>query len=409
MALALQQVPIDAIYSSPLQRAFITATIIQEKLNALPERDAPPLPPVIGHEQLLEIDLPLWEGLSRQAVESSYGELYQTWHSSPDRLEMTHRDKNESFFPVLRLRQQAVGFWIDLLGRHPHQTILVVAHNGINRCLLSTAIGISPQRYHTILQSNCCINILNFPNGWEFGAQLESMNLTGHLGHPLPQSKFHQRVRLLLVRHGETDWNRDQRFQGQIDVPLNSNGRLQAQKAAELLQSVPIDFAVTSPLLRPKETAEIILKPHPHVPLSYLEGLREISHGQWEGRLESEIQDLFPQSLQAWKSAPATVQMPEGENLHQVWERAVAAWTEVVTSAPSGSTGLVVAHDATNKVILCSLLGLPMDSFWSIKQGNGAVTVVDYLDGASGLPSLQAMNITSHLGGVLDRTAAGAL
>lgn len=81
----------------------------------------------------------------------------------------------------------------------------------------------------------------------------------------------------------------------------------------------------------------------------------------------------------------------------------------MVTSAPSGSTGLVVAHDATNKVILCSLLGLPMDSFWSIKQGNGAVTVVDYLDGASGLPSLQAMNITSHLGGVLDRTAAGAL
>ncbi len=67
MALALQQVPINAIYSSPLQRAFITATIIQEKLNALPERDAPPLPPVIAHEQLLEIDLPLWEGLSRQA------------------------------------------------------------------------------------------------------------------------------------------------------------------------------------------------------------------------------------------------------------------------------------------------------------------------------------------------------
>jgi probable phosphoglycerate mutase len=104
--------------------------------------------------------------------------------------------------------------------------------------------------------------------------------------------------------------------------------------------------------------------------------------------------------------------MPEGENLQQVWDRAIAAWQDMVASYSGDrpKTGLVVAHDATNKVLLCYLLGLNPENFWSIKQGNGAVTVIDYLQGPESTPVLQAMNVTTHLGGgVLDQTAAGAL
>jgi probable phosphoglycerate mutase len=105
--------------------------------------------------------------------------------------------------------------------------------------------------------------------------------------------------------------------------------------------------------------------------------------------------------------------MPEGENLQQVWERAVAAWQEIVatyTNSDSPQTGIVVAHDAINKVILCYLLGLKPDNFWNIKQGNGAVSVIDYPKGSEEQPVLQAINITTHLSdGILDRTAAGAL
>jgi len=68
-----------------------------------------------------------------------------------------------------------------------------------------------------------------------------------------------------------------------------------------------------------------------------------------------------------------------------------------------------VAHDATNKTLLCHILGLPTDNFWNFRQGNGAVSVIDYPSGLNGVPVLQAMNITTHLGGVLDKTAAGAL
>lgn len=235
------------------------------------------------------------------------------------------------------------------------------------------------------------------------------MNLTTHISEKFPKPRDqHQGPRLLLVRHGETDWNRDGKFQGQIDVPLNDNGRVQAGFAAEFLKDVHLDFAVSSSMLRPKETAEIILRHHPDVELKLYDGLWEISHGLWEGKFESEIEDSFPGLLKQWKEFPATVQMPEGENLQQVWERALVSWQEIIRSV--SGVGIVVAHDAINKAILCQLFGLEPEHFWNFKQGNGAVSVIDYPQGPDGPPVLEVINITSHLsGGIFDKTAAGAL
>ncbi len=282
---------------------------------------------------------------------------------------------------------------------------------GINRALISTAVGLTPDRYQSIHQSNCGISVLNFAGTWGEPVQIESLNLTGHLGEPLPiVKKGIQGPRLLLVRHGETDWNRQKRFQGQIDVPLNEMGQLQAQQAGNFLSTVPIHHAVSSPLLRPKETAEIILQHHPDVPLELVDDLKEISHGLWEGALEAEIEQSFPGMLEQWQHAPETVQMPEGENLQQVWERTIAAWDGIVQKAMQrpGETTMVVAHDAVNKAILCYVLGLGPEYFWCFKQGNGAVSVIDYSKGPE-KPVLTSMNITTHLGSVLDKTAAGAL
>lgn len=102
--------------------------------------------------------------------------------------------------------------------------------------------------------------------------------------------------------------------------------------------------------------------------------------------------------------------MPEGENLDQVWQRVAPAWQHIIRSTPAGKTALVVAHDAVNKAILCQLFDLAPDQFWAFKQGNGGVSVIDYHKGYDRHPTLQAMNITTHLSGsVLDLTAAGAL
>ena len=404
----LSNLSLDAFYCSPLQRAKKTAEIINDCLKN-------PLT-LQATDNLLEIDLPLWENLQKQEAQSQFAQEYRCWKERPHEFKMllSTPEGQREHFPVLSLYEQAQQFWQEMLLRHQGETVLIVAHNGINRCLIMSAIGIPPARYHSIQQSNCCINVLNFTGGWGEPVQLESLNQTSHLGIPLPPPrKPHSGPRLLLVRHGETEWNRASRFQGTMDIPLNDTGREQGQKAAEFLKDVAIDFAVTSPMLRPKETAEIILQEHPNVTLESKQQLMEIAHGLWEGKLETEIEKEFPGLLRQWKETPETVQMPEGENLQQVWDRAIAAWNEIVKAfadSESSRTGMVIAHDAINKVILCYLLGLKPANFWNIKQGNGAVSVIDYPEGAGGAPVLQAINITTHLGGgILDKTAAGAL
>jgi probable phosphoglycerate mutase len=257
---------------------------------------------------------------------------------------------------------------------------------------------------------------LNFAGSLGEGVQVESMNLTSHMGEALPaMRKRFNGPRMLLVRHGETEWNRQKRFQGQIDIPLNENGKRQGQQAAEFLKDVKIDAAVSSSLSRPKETAEIILQHHPHITLETTDGLKEIGHGEWEGMYEPDIEQGYPGMLKQWQEHPETVQMPGemGENLDQVWERAIATWNEIVakysgTEAPV--TVLVSAHDAINKAILCYVAGLGPESFWKFKQGNGAVSVIDYPNGVESAPVLTAANLTMHLSGsIFDKTAAGAL
>ncbi|MCC3411911.1 MAG: histidine phosphatase family protein [Microcoleus sp. PH2017_29_MFU_D_A] len=406
----LSSITFDAAYTSPLQRAKETAEIILSRLT-----NPPQLQPT---DKLMEIDLPLWEGMLRQEAIDQFPEAYQQWQQHPDKFSMKipSPEGEIEHFPVLAVFASARKFWKELLSRHTSGTILVVGHNGINRALIATASEIAPDYYQSIQQSNCGISVINLGSADEqtesnnkIAVQLESLNLTAHTGEIFPKPRDgHSGPRLLLVRHGETDWNRAGKFQGQIDVPLNDNGREQARQAAEFLKDVKLDFAISSSMLRPKETAEIILKYHGDLQLELRDELREISHGLWEGKFESEIEASYPGLLEEWKISPEKVQMPEGENLEQVWTRAIAAWREIVKSV--SGTGIVVAHDAVNKALLCHLFNLEPEHFWKFKQGNGAVSVIDYPHGPDGLPVLQAMNITTHLsGGVFDQTAAGAL
>ncbi len=396
-AATLANLPIATAYASPLVRARQTAELI---LAGHPDLSALNI-----HEKLREINLPAWEGMTFAEVRSQSPQEYDNWHNAPHKLSMGDR------YPVLDLFEQAKSLWAEILPCHEGETILLVAHSGINRALIATALGIEPARYHHLQQSNCGISILNFNEAGQ--VQMESLNLTSHLasisGSPLPATKKdHTGIRLLLVRHGETNWNRDQRFQGQIDIPLNPKGEEQGKQAAEFLRNIKIDRAFSSTLQRPLQTAKIILSAHPDIEIKLLDLLKEISHGDWEGKLEAEIEAGYPGELAQWQKHPETVQMPNGENLDDVWNRVAQAWQQIVEAVPAGETGLVVAHDAVNKAILCQLFGLTPASFWAFKQGNGAVSVIDYPQGT--VPSLQAMNITTHLSNsILDTTAAGAL
>jgi len=409
----LKGLPLDAIYASPLKRASRTCELIVQGMSA----DGATLPAVTKTDDIKEINLPLWEDKSFADVEANYPDEYKAWRSDPVNFKMAVPNDDGTttdFYPAREIWERAAGFWQKLLQDHAGQTVLLVAHSAINRALVGSAIGVGPESLNSMGQDNCAINVLNFAGSFDAGAQLESLNLTSHLGDAIPEKRSRFKgIRLLLVRHGETDWNRDGRFQGQIDIPLNENGHKQAAQAGEFLKTVHIDAAVSSSMKRPKETAEGILKHHPNVTLETTDQLWEISHGEWEGMLETDIESGYPGMLSEWQSKPETVQMPGGENLDDVWRRAKKGWGDIVKTYSEGNEQpvvMVVAHDAINKAILCQVFGLDPKNFWQFKQGNGAVSVIDYHAGADSVPVLSAANITTHLSGsIFDKTAAGAL
>ena len=402
---ALRDLRFDAAYTSPLRRAAATA----EGLLAAQGQGLA----ATASDDLFEIDLAPWSGLLRHELKDRFPEQERLWREAPHTL--TLERGGSSYSPLGELMEQAGRFKARLLAEHgdglegADRTVLVVGHNAILRCLLLSLLELPASGFRRLRVDNCSASVLNLSRGPEGGiaVQVESLNGTAHLGDPLPGRG--KGPRMVLVRHGETDWNRQGRFQGQIDIPLNANGRSQAEAAGRFLAPVSFHRAYSSSMARPRQTAEAILASHPGVPLTTTRGLVEIGHGLWEGRLESEIAEGWPQLLADWKRAPETVQMPEGETIHDVWNRSLETWNTIARSLGSDETALVVAHDAVNKTILCALLGLTAADIWAIKQGNGGVTVIDYPNGAEAGPVVSAMNLTTHLGGVLDRTAAGAL
>lgn len=183
-------------------------------------------------------------------------------------------------------------------------------------------------------------------------------------------------MRVLLVRHGETPWNAEGRYQGQIDIPLSAAGEEQARLLQKRLLSVPIDRAVASPLQRARATAQIALGERAGL-LSVDAGLGEIAHGTWEGKLASEIDAEDPTRFRAWREAPETVQMPGGESLAQVYERVWPAFARAVEGLRARQTALVVAHDAVNRLILCKLLGLPFAQLWRFRQAPATLNLLE--------------------------------
>ncbi len=399
---ALREIKLDAIYSSPLKRAAATTERILGASNCL-------LSPIFD-DDLLEIDLTPWSGMTVEEAKAKFPQDYKTWRQSPE--DLTFTKDSESFKPLSALMNQAADFINKLVKVHPlekNQTVLVVGHNAILRCLIIELLGRPEHTFRKLRLENASLCVLNLiPSNKEpYKVQIECLNSTAHLSKTLPSQGVARRI--ILVRHGETNWNREGRFQGQIDIPLNTNGLVQASAARDFLKDVKIGKAFSSSMKRPTQTANKILESHSQINLELKNGLVEIGHGLWEGKLEKEIHQEWPELLDKWKDSPEKVQMPEGETIQDVWERSVESFESISTNLPSEGTALVVAHDAVNKTIICHLLGLKHADIWMIKQGNGGVTLIDIPQDSSQPMVITCLNLTSHLGGLLDCTAAGAL
>lgn len=195
---------------------------------------------------------------------------------------------------------------------------------------------------------------------------------------------------IILVRHGETTWNRENRLQGRLDVPLNERGRLQALLIASFLTRVPFGGLHTSPLIRAYDTARAIgalTGAKPHVSSHVL----EMDFGRWEGKHLHEIEAECPGFTRAWECSPCQVRFPGGETFGALQERVLG-----FLSSLKDSSHVVVTHGQAIRSAVWWCLGLPLEQCPRLPVFNGSITVLS--SGTGGL-GVKAVNVVGHLKG----------
>lgn len=204
-------------------------------------------------------------------------------------------------------------------------------------------------------------------------------------------------TKVYLVRHGQTEWNKKLTFRGRIDIPLNEIGHREAEAISEALKDKNIEVIYTSPLTRSIETAKPIAKLF-HLEIVPIQGLVDISYGDWEGLTFNEVKKRYSDQYKKWEKRPDLVRFPNGETLNEVRDRSFRAFKNIVKENP-GKSILIIPHRVINKVLICSILALSNSHFWEIKQDTGCINLIEYSNKRF---TLSLMNDTCHLKGIAD-------
>jgi broad specificity phosphatase PhoE len=176
---------------------------------------------------------------------------------------------------------------------------------------------------------------------------------------------------VLLIRHGETAWNREKIFRGVYDIPLNENGRVQASHLAKALALRSIDVAYSSPLSRARETARIVLEPR-GIEAAVHEGLKDFNYGEWTGLKDAAVASKWPEKHARWMTEPHEIRPPGGDTLQEVFDRALES-VEEIAQKHDGQTVALFAHRVVNKLLILGMLTLGLERFPFIRQDNCCV------------------------------------
>ena len=200
-------------------------------------------------------------------------------------------------------------------------------------------------------------------------------------------------MNLILVRHGETEWNKLGKFQGHWDTTLNSRGLAQAQETAREVVGWKHSAVHSSPLHRTMQVAEEIsrLSGKPVVPVA---GFKELSLGDLEGVTGEEMRERWPEVYAAWNADPAAVSMPNGESLAELQERAWNSLLDLERTHPDEETLIIVSHNFTIRSMIGKVLGMPLTNFHRMSLSLGSICVVESDQRGR---RLTHYNSTSHL------------
>jgi len=200
-------------------------------------------------------------------------------------------------------------------------------------------------------------------------------------------------LRLVLLRHAETDWNREGRYQGWTDTALSETGRAQAEAAARLLTSQPLAAVWSSPLRRALDTATAIAAPR-RLDVRVSPAFKEIRFGAWEGLTGGEVRARFPDQYRVWRETPHLA--AGAETLAAVRERVLDGLAEM-QRAHDGHTVCLVAHGVSARILILEALGLGLDRLWSLELSPTGISELEF---RGDWTAVHRMNTRAHLQGV---------
>ena len=181
---------------------------------------------------------------------------------------------------------------------------------------------------------------------------------------------------ILLIRHGETAWNRERIFRGVYDIPLNENGRAQARQVGQALKDREIQAAYSSPLSRAMETGQIALE-YQGIEVESHPSFIDFNYGEWTGLADGVVAEKWTNEHALWVTAPHQAHPPSGDSLPEVFERTFGTLTELAQNHPDQTIALF-AHRVVNKLLILGMLGLSLERFPFIRQDNCCLNQFQY-------------------------------
>jgi len=185
-------------------------------------------------------------------------------------------------------------------------------------------------------------------------------------------------TKIILVRHGQTAWNKEAIFRGRIDIDLDETGREQAKLLARALSKFQVNAVYSSPLKRALNTAIPVANYH-QSEVTTDDYFIDMNYGSWEGKSCDEIKERFNNLYQKWIKDPHLFRIPDGETLDEVRIRVVTRLYQLLDKHKE-ETIVIVSHRVVNKVLICALLGLDNSFFWRIKQDTASFSIFNYED-----------------------------
>jgi alpha-ribazole phosphatase len=180
-----------------------------------------------------------------------------------------------------------------------------------------------------------------------------------------------------LVRHGQTDWNKEGRYQGQADTPLNAAGEEQARQLAGKFDGIQIDAVYSSDLQRARRTAEAIGQAL-QLPVQLDVRLREINHGVWEGMLFTDIMRQYAAEIKEREMSPLEARAPGGESVLEVAERVLTAAESIAIMHPD-ETVILVSHGLALAVLACAGHGYPLTEVFKHVPENAQPDLIEWI------------------------------